>query len=66
MHEIYIQKWNMWLKSLFSPKLLFLLALIMILIIFVFRLSCETYGEDILITTVIILISIYCPIYFGK
>lgn len=66
-NEFYIQKRELFFRSLIKnpSKILFYCALISILIIIPLRLTCNTYGEDILVALVIILLAFH-SIYFGR
>lgn len=67
LSEIIVQKFNVYIRILFSntTKLLFILSLICVVLIVPFRLACNTFAEDMLLTGGIALMSAYF-IYFAR
>lgn len=67
LNELYIQKWRLFLKALLDnpSRIAFLFALACILIIIPLRVSCNTYGEDILVAMTSIFLG-FSSIYFAR
>ena len=65
-NEIYVQRLQFIENLLSNPtRILYLLALIFIILIVPLRVTCNTYGEDILVVLIIIFISVN-TMYFAR